>query len=170
MNNVITVVIAALVSAGIAVGSLSVFQNNNAPELGRAILNSPYFQVGGLTEWRAEADLATGTTTICAIQAPMATSTLVGGGLNLRVSSTTASTVTIAKATTAFATTTIIRQASVSANAQATILAASTTVNALAQTDSIFAPGEWLVFGMAGGTGTFSPAGACSAAFQQLAY
>lgn len=131
---------------------------------------SPWFSVGGLEEWETKADLTTSTTTVCAIQAPAATSTLSGGGINLVVSSTTASTVTIAKATTAFATTTLIRSASVSAGAQGAVLAASTTISALEQTNRTFAPNEWLVFSMTGGIGTFSPTGNCSAIFQRLAY
>lgn len=112
--------------------------------------------------------LTAATTTVCAIQSPAATSTLMGGGLLLTVSSTTASTVTIAKAANAFATTTLIREASVSANAQASILAASTTLSALEQTNRIFEPSYWLVFGMSGGTGTFSPTGVCTATFAEL--
>lgn len=124
--------------------------------------------VGGFKTNSVTKDLTTSTTTVCAIQSPSATSTLVGGGIRMTTSSTTASTVTIAKATTAFATTTLINSASVSANAQATVLAASTTVSSLEQTNRIFAPNTWLVFGMAGGTGTFSPVGSCSASFDQI--
>lgn len=115
---------------------------------------------GVLTRYQTQA-LDTATTTVCSLQSPSATSTLESGAITLDVSSTTASTITIAKAATAFATTTLIRSASVSANAQATIIAASTTLSALEQTNRIFGPSEWLVVGMAGGTGTFSPTGDC---------
>jgi len=127
----------------------------------------PYFSFGGVRRFAGSTtSLTQATTTVCAIQSPAATSTLVGGGIRLQVSSTTASTVTIAKATTPYATTTLINSSSVSANAQATILAASTSVSALSQTDRTFAPNQYLVVGMAGGSGTFSPTGVCHATWE----
>ncbi len=115
------------------------------------------------------ASLNQASTTVCALlPSASATTTLVTGTVNLSVSSTTASTVTIAKSSTAFATTTLINSASVSANAQATVLAASTTINSSAQADAIFAPGQYLVVSLTGGTGTFSPTGTCSAVFQSV--
>jgi hypothetical protein len=124
--------------------------------------------VGDLRTWSYNRDFTAATTTVCAIQAPAATSTLVYGAVKLDVSSTTASTVTVAKATTAYATTTLIREASVSANAKATVLMASTTESALAQTNRIFGPNEYVVIGMAGGIGTFSPEGSCVAKFAEF--
>lgn len=125
---------------------------------------SPYFSFGDVRQWAArDSDLTQATTTVCAIQSPAATSTLVAGGIQFTRSSTTASTITIAKASTAFATTTLINAGDVSANAHATILAASTTLSALEQTNRIFAPNQYLVFGVQGGIGTFSPAGSCHA-------
>lgn len=124
--------------------------------------------IGGFTVTSVSKDFTTATTTVCAIQSPNATSSLEGGGVRMTVSSTTASIVTIAKAATAFATTTLINSASVGANAQATLLAASTTLSSLEQTNRIFAPSTWLVVGMQGGTGTFSPTGSCSAIFHKI--
>lgn len=126
----------------------------------------PCESTNGVTRCFTQKVLTTATTTVCAIKSPTATSTLVSGGIKLNVSSTTASTVTVAKATTAFATTTLINSVSVSANAQAAIEAASTTESALVQTNRTFAPNTWLVFGMAGGTGTFSPSGSCNGTFE----
>jgi len=139
---------------------------------------SPYFSFGGARFWATEADFATATTTVCAVQSPAATSTLVrdASTVSFTTSSTTASTVTVAKATTAFATTTLIRTESVGANAQATFTMASTTSVAstaawtLEQQNLTFAPNTWLVVSMAGGTGTFSPVGACSPVWKQASY
>lgn len=137
---------------------------------------SPYFGFGDVRWWAGKMETAQATTTVCAIQSPVATSTLVGGGVSLSVSSTTASTVTVAKATTAFATTTLLRTVSVSANAQAQFPLASTTSVAsaaaweLEQVNLTFAPNTWLVVGMAGGVGTFSPTGTCTAVWQQVTY
>lgn len=123
---------------------------------------------GGLYTTAARIVMAQATTTVCAIQSPNATTTLTEASTLFAVSSTTASTVTFAKAATAYATTTLLGQAyAVAANAQATIVASSTTANATAQ-DYVFAPLQWVVVGMAGGTGTFSPTGVCTAEFQVL--
>lgn len=130
------------------------------------------------------------TTTVCAIQAPAATSTMIDGGANFSISSTSASFVTIAKATTQYATTTILATSTVSANAQgysdamatssnpsgvtATPLSIS-TANQLVLTDRTFAPNTWMVVGMAptaaqsGGGATFSPVGYCHATFRVIA-
>lgn len=138
----------------------------SSPDLGS------YAVIGGtLLRGGATKSLTQATTTVCAIQSPAATSTLVAGSVKFTVSSTTASTVTIAKATTPFATTTLLRTESVGANAQATIpfasstSVASTAAWALEQTNLTFAPNSYVVVGMAGGTGTFSPTGECRALF-----
>lgn len=104
------------------------------------------------------------TTTICAIQSPAATSTLLTAGISFTVSTTTTSIVTLAKATTAFATTTLLGSASLAANALGTITASSTPFGL----DSVntFGPSTWFVVGMAGNSGTFSPTGVCQAVFQ----
>lgn len=98
-----------------------------------------------------------------------ATSTLAHAFCSLK-GSTTASVLTFGKANTAFATTTVIATSTIAANAQGTINAlATTTQNATlgekAVNDRTFSPGQWLVLGMSGGIGTFSPTGACSAEF-----
>lgn len=177
MDTIKTILIAAI--AGVAVSAVFIFATGGKVEDGKVSLgaiSSPdipslYLKWGagnGVRRWPTAIAPTAATTTVCAIQAPAATSTLSSGGIILTVSSTTASTVTIAKSATAFATTTLIREASVSANAQATILAASTTESAIAQTNRIFAPNEWLVFSMAGGIGHFSPSGTCQATFEEF--
>lgn len=131
-------------------------------------IDSSYLSVNGvITEYRSQ-PMNQATTTVCALRAPTnATSTLKAGIVSFRVSSTTASTVTIGKATTPFATTTLIRTVSIAANGQSTFPIASTSATALsqAQADLTFAPGEYIVVGMAGGVGTFSPTGICEAEF-----
>lgn len=109
--------------------------------------------------------LSTATTTVCAIQSPAATSTLRYFGIKFDVSSTTASIITIAKATTAFATTTQIgTDYNIAANAQGFIQASTSPA---ADAATVFAPNTWIVVGMRGGTGTFSPTGACQATFEE---
>lgn len=133
-------------------------------------IQSPYISVGGQRMWRQKADLSTGTTTVCAIQAPSGTSSLKFWSISETTSSTSASVITIAKATTAFATTTLLgSQLAVSANAQA-MFVGSTTAAQQASGADVFAPNTWLVFGQQGGTGTFSPVGQCTAHWEQISY
>lgn len=139
---------------------------------------SPYFSVGGARYWSANQTMQQATTTVCAIQSPAATSTLVAGTVSFTVSSTSASTVTVARQTQAFSTTTrdfnnaLIRTQSIAANARGSFQAATTSLTALteAQANVVFGPSQWLLVTMAGGIGTFSPTGQCTALFQQAEY
>lgn len=118
--------------------------------------------------------LQTATTTICAIQGPAATSTLVNGSVRMTTSSTSASVITFARATTAFATTTLIgNQVALAAETQATLIASSTDAQrgnaaSLLSPITVFPPNAWFTIGMSGNIGTFSPVGTCSATFEVL--
>lgn len=118
---------------------------------------------GGIftTAFRTTA-LTQATTTPCAIASPNATSSLTSMALFLSVSSTTASIVTFATSTTAFATTSLVMTQSVGANAQANLVWNGGANN------SVVSPNTFVVVGMAGGTGTFTPSGVCEATFQIL--
>lgn len=135
-------------------------------------IQSPYFSFGGVRFWGAHTEsLAAATTTVCALQSPVATSTLLSASIRFVVSSTTASTVTLAKATTAYATTTKLVEVALAAGAQGTVVA-STTPSGGATNDgtNVFSPNTYLVVGMAGGTGTFTPTGTCQAVWIQNSY
>jgi hypothetical protein len=108
------------------------------------------------------------TTTVCAIQSPAATTTLQSAGISFTVGSTTAAIVSLAKATSAFATTTSLGQASLAANAQGTFTASTTKLLDVPLDGlSVFAPSTWFVVGMAGlGSQTYTPTGVCQAVFQ----
>lgn len=109
----------------------------------------------------------TATTTICAIKSPAATSTLTYGTVKLTVSSTTASTVTLAKSATAFATTTSLGTWAAAANSQGTAVSLRTAAGG-EDLDETFGPSQYFVVSMAGGIGTFSPTGFCQATFEVL--
>lgn len=125
---------------------------------GQLALNDVALKVG------KDNPLQTATTTVCSLQSPTtATSTLLSGSIHFDRSSTTASTITIAKSTNGTASSTILgNQVVVAANAQATLIASTTATQAAAQAQ-VFAPGQYLVVTMTGGTGTFSPTGSCYA-------
>lgn len=131
-------------------------------------INSPYFSFGGVRQWAGRTDsLTQATTTICAIQSPAATSTLAYGTIKLTVSSTTASTITLAKAATAYATTTSLGTWEAAANSQGTAVSLRTAAGG-EDLDETFGPNQWFVVGMAGGNGTFSPTGTCQAVWISL--
>lgn len=102
-------------------------------------------------------------TTPCAMVSPASTSTLAYARVALSIASSTATTITLAKATTAFATTTALApDTAVAAGAQSTVVASSTLISSV----RIFAPNTFVVFGIAGGTGgVSSPVGSCDATF-----
>lgn len=126
----------------------------------------PYVANNDLQKFGQTRGLVTATTTVCAIQSPVSTSTLDFASVKFIVGSTTAATITLAKAATPFATTTILNTQALAANAQGTFMASSTNLFATGLIgDVIFAPSQWFVVGMAGGIGTFSPVGSCSAEF-----
>lgn len=165
--------IGAIISGVIALAvSLSVVSMNKSQPLGSVAspeVMSPWFTYGGVRNWAAHTEsLTVATTTVCALQSPAATSTLVFASITFKVSSTTASTITVAKATTAYATTTVLNTSSLGANAQGTLIVASSTAGV--DGNAVFSPNNYLVVGMAGGIGTFSPTGTCQAEWVQNSY
>lgn len=128
-------------------------------------ISSPYLSINSVQRFYNRKGLNIATTTVCAIQSPSATSTLALGAIRFETSSTTASTVTLAKANTAYATTTVLTEMGVAANAKATLIASSTTGLA----NFVFSPSQWFVVGMAGtGAQTYSPVGICQASFEVI--
>lgn len=106
--------------------------------------------------------LTQATTTVCAIQSPNATTSLMNASLLETVSSTTASTITLATSTTAFATTSLITTATIGAGAQGQLTFDGGSNN------TVVSPNTWLVFGQSGGIGTFSPTGVCSVLLESI--
>ncbi len=131
----------------------------------------PYTANNDVQTYSLRKQFTTGTTTVCAIKSPAATSTLMFASAQFTISSTSASVVTLAIAATPWATTTILNNQAVSANAQATVMGSSTPVLASGAINSlVVAPNQYFVVGMADGTaeataGTFSPVGSCEAVF-----
>lgn len=151
------------------------FGAGTGPDLG-----SPYFVVGGQYEWKSFLAISTAnpktqaTTTPCALQSPNATSTLGQAYVTFTVGTTSATIITIAKAATRYATTTVIGNSiAIAAGAQSTVSATTSTANNQAN-DRVFAPNQWLVIGVQGpisggdaaGTG-YKPVGRCGATWTQ---
>lgn len=128
------------------------------------ISTSGTFADNSVTDTYTRMAMVAGTTTICAIQSPAATTTLRNFVATFTIASTSAQTITMAKAANAFATTTnLTGNVAIAASGQATVVASTTIPIA------IIAPSQWLVVGQAGGAGGASlnvPIGTCQAVFQ----
>ena len=94
--------------------------------------------------------LRTATTTACAIKSPTATSTLVRATLKVTTATSTATTWTVAKAATAFATTTVLRgDLSLGSGVLGTMSFVATSSVGVADV-AFFEPNQYLVWGIAG--------------------
>lgn len=132
-----------------------------------------YLIVGGVKQWFASSGFASATNTVCALQSPVASSTLIRASAKFTTSSTTATKVTIAKDATAYATTTLLADGSIAAGGWSTIAFTGTSTtpqDGAAQ----FAGGQYVVVSMAGGVGepdaampTYSPTGRCTAVWEE---
>lgn len=168
-NYLVPAVIAAVV---VVIGSFFLPKGNTiVQQLGAtpgADFNFPCETHNGIQRCFTAVSMVAATTSVCSIKSPSATSTLMANVVTMSVSSSTASLVTIAKGTNTNATTTTLGNAvSVSANAQATIVASTTLANFLAN-DFVFAPNTYFNVGFSGGAGTFSPTGRCQATFESI--
>lgn len=121
-------------------------------------------EVNGHTRCYNTRSMNTATTTPLAIRSPQTgTSTLaLSAGCRFTVASTSAKQVRFARATTGFATTTYLFGGATTANGTEAVIATTTT------NDFVFAPGQYLVMSMVGGTGTDSPTGKCNAVFELI--
>lgn len=157
-------VIGALVGLTVLIGGLYLNQPTPAPVSNQPVgavsspdINSPYISFGGERQWAQRTDnLNQASTTICAIQMPPDKSALDKFIVNLTTSSTTAALITISTSTTPYATTTPLWTDTTIANGAKTVVFFSTT------TTAIMRPNDYIVVGMSGGTGTFSPTGSCA--------
>lgn len=134
---------------------------------------SPYLAISGVRyEYRSK-DLGTSTSTPCSFQSPASTSTLSFASATIKVSSTTATTWTVAKATTPYATTTKLGKFAIGSGVQATMVASttrpSTGLEELLEDDIlVFGPNQYLVWGLAGLNDAFDATkltGQCKAEF-----
>lgn len=111
---------------------------------------SPYFSFGDQRFWAGSTDsLTQASTTVCAIQSPAATSTLISAGIRFSFATTSAVIVDLAKSATQYATTTKIGSTqNIVGGAQATIVASTT--GSVAGDATIFAPNNYFVVKMEG--------------------
>lgn len=111
--------------------------------------------------------LTTATTTVCAFKSPNATSTLVRSSVLITVASSTATTWTLAKATTPYATTTYIDSFSLSSAVTGDMISVASTT-AVVDPPQVMGPNRYVVWGMAGIGSSYDSSkltGSCEAEF-----
>jgi hypothetical protein len=170
MENLKTLAICIVVAAAMLAGGWVIAPQQMRDSFGSVaspIINWPYFGFGDVIEHRAKtSSLNTASTTVCSLLSPAATSTLQDATVRFTVSSSTASVVSFSKGP-GFASTTLLQNYSVGANAQATISLFGTTTSAGID-NLVFAPSQYFNVTMSGGIGTFSPTGTCQATWQAI--
>lgn len=153
----------------------------SAPRLGSLTspdITSPYMSVNGITSWYARIDLTNAvaaTTSPCFIQTPNATTTLENSDLNVKTSSTTATTWFLVNASTRTvfvgATTSVASSFSLASGAVGSFTYSATSTNANGIADhGIFAPNTYLAWYMIGSAAadTTKFNGTCQAKFRQI--
>ena len=133
-------------------------------------ISSPYLSWGNVRDWRLGQDpLNTGTTSLCAIQTPAATSTLVSATLRIATLPYAVS-VEISNATTAHASTTRLGARTMAATSEG-FLVASTTTNL---PNGVVFPNSYINFRVATSAApdavnaNFQPTGKCSVVFREI--
>lgn len=159
-----------------SIDTQDIFQTKASPVLGASAsydFPSRFFSVGGVRHWAGSTNnLIQASSTVCSIQGPAATSTLIAAGIRFTLASTTAVIVDLAKDQYGYSTTTALNASiPLAASTQGTIIA-STTSNGL-DTTRVFPPSYFFTVRIAGGatgsTGTGNvPTGYCFAEWIQI--
>lgn len=134
---------------------------------------SPYLSFGGVRRWAYTQDMRQASSTLCSIQAPAASSTLVS--LTALFSTTAAIGATqyaFGNDPTAFSTTTIIVAPYAAAAGAKLEIVASTTMNTAFVLNGVVPPSTYINLKLStstAGVGTgFAPVGWCKAVFQEV--
>lgn len=129
------------------------------------------FRLGDMRIWANHTSIRQSTTTVCSIQSPVATSTLLHGSIGITTGTTTALTVEIARDISPSATTTRLALAILPAGAKATVNVGTTTSAVLSPTDTdvVFPPNTYLNFKIGGPNGPLNVLeGSCNAMWVQV--
>lgn len=178
IKNIITSIVVAALVAGAAffVGPARTETVNKVGALAGPDIPSQYLQWGGVYVYNYRQTLQQGTTTVCAIQTPAATTTLRWASIRVDLASSSATVLDIGNSASTGATTTKIGTTyAIAAGAQAFVQASTSPTGTL----PVFAPSNWLVVKIGGGvtggnTATaaqsagFVPTGACTATFEAI--
>lgn len=140
---------------GITVGALS------SPDVA-----SPYFSFGGVRQWAGSMEMRSGTSTVCSIQSPAATSTLVSATARFDGTPSYTTIWMLGHSTTAYATTTaLVASKTLASGAKGDMIATTTSL-----TDTRIAPLTYVNLNLSTTTvgSTFAPTGECKAVFREI--
>lgn len=167
-NYLISGVVALIVASGVSIiAPRGVTTVNTLGAVTSPDINSPYFSFGGVREWAGFTQTFAAASTTCSLQSPAATSTLVFGSFRVASTSATAALIEMGKSVSPNATTTLLGQATLAANAQGTMIA-STSLSSGIDGAAVFAPNTY--FNVKVGSGVFQYGGTCVAVWRQNAY
>lgn len=169
------VVLFAILGLGYLVGSPTIVVTpaetkvvqNEAVRGASSDFSTRYISFGGVRLWAQGSDsFTTGSTTLCAIQAPQTgSSTLVKVGIDLRTSTGTAQSITIHKSNSQWVQTTLLSQDSLASGALGSVVATSTAL------DTKFGVNDWIVIRDVANSlppQSTAPEGSCSALFMEI--
>lgn len=171
-NSLVTWLVAAVIACVASFGVIALDKGAvvqvKSGALAGPIIPFPYIQWGGVTRWAAIDNFAA-SSTVCAIQAPAATSTLKSATMLFFSAPAYSTSYEIGESTTLNSTSTPI-VASYTSGAGGTIsqIIATTTVTALP--DGIVPPNAWINFNLSTSTasGMNQATGECTATFDQI--
>lgn len=166
--------VALLVSGLVAVVTPRTVQIERLSAVSSPDILSPYFSFGGLRHWAGHrSTMASATTTVCSIQAPAATSTLMLGSANFAIASSSATIITFARSTSPSASTTLLASSALGASAQGTMIVMATSTALGLDSHLVFPPNTYfnvsVQAGDIGGMTGLAPTGSCAAEWVQLA-
>lgn len=170
MSLVVTVLLGAYVFTH---QTAPVVKEINTGALSSPDIASPYLSFGGVRFWAATQSPTAASSTVCSIQSPAATTTLEAATVRIDSSAAYLVQYELGKATTNYATTSRLALFDIAANAQAAIIATTTTSGGVALTnvtDNIIAPNSFINLRISTSTASaaFAPTGRCSAVFREI--
>lgn len=165
VSGIVALVVALVGVWGFAPESQIVKEYTNLGAAASPDIQSDWLRFGGVTRFAyATNNLNQASSTVCTIQSPAATSTLVSGGIRFDVASSSQWLVEIGKGAHSNATTTLLGTGIIVANGQGTILASSSAGLGVDPVQ-VFAPNTFFnVKAPTAGGGT--PSGHCHAVFE----
>lgn len=131
---------------------------------------SPYFSFGGVVHWGYRQDMRQASSTLCSMQSPAATTTIVGfPSANFTTAASYTTVYAWGNATDAFSTTTLMGNFTIIAANKGLLIASSTAMSAL-QDSQVIPPLTYINFKLSTGTAsaTFAPVGTCSLVLREV--
>jgi hypothetical protein len=170
MNFIKTFCISLIVAIGVLGVGVGFQKHAPAQTIGAASpdFSSPYISYGDVRHWGARiGSLPTGTSTICSIVSPPATTTLSSFIVRFDTTPGYAQDYAFGVSTTMNATTTIITRLSQPASGNTALVA---TTSATAIKDGLVGPSTFLSVNLSTSSvgSTFAPTGTCSAGFREI--